>query len=499
MNLKPSDSLSEAQVNKGLGLVIKDGLAAEAMTVLTGGTFLVALALQLGASNLQIGLLAALPTLTNVFQLLAIWLVQRFKNRRAISVVCSLLARIPLLIVGILPLIFSAATSIQVLIFFLFFHYMFGSIAGASWNSWMKDLVPEQKLGAFFSNRSRLTQTLNVLVSLVLALILDYVKGHYPSSELTVYTIMFIGGGLLGLGGVYILSRTPEPVSNLNAENLGALFIRPLKDKNFRRLLVFNSTWSFALNLATPFFTVYMMKTVGLPLSYIIGFGVISQFAGIFSIKIWGRYSDKYSNKTIISIAAPVYIACILGWAFVSLPSLMGIQIAMLILINVLTGVATSGINLAITNIGLKLAPSDSAIAYISVKNMTVAFVSALAPLSGGWLADRMSSFQVNWHSLEISNWNILFLTAGILAIVALRSLRKVSEQGEIAKGLAIVEMKIVFRQKLEQNLNRQSILSVLFAPVNYPIRFTSKVIGIIDRRLTQRNRLKNAAQSKAA
>ncbi|HEY8917675.1 MAG TPA: MFS transporter, partial [Chitinophaga sp.] len=77
MKLIPSESLSEAQVQRGLHLVIRDGLAAETMIVLTGGAFLTALALQLGASNFQIGVLAALPTFTNIFQLLAIWLVQR--------------------------------------------------------------------------------------------------------------------------------------------------------------------------------------------------------------------------------------------------------------------------------------------------------------------------------------------------------------------------------------------------------------------------------------
>src|SRR3954470_13187576 len=107
-------------------MVIGDGIAAEAMTTLTGGSFLVAMALLLGASNFQIGLLAALPTFTNLFQLISIWLVRRFNNRRTITVVCSFLARFPLLIIGIIPLISSEP--INVLITCLFFYYFFGSI-----------------------------------------------------------------------------------------------------------------------------------------------------------------------------------------------------------------------------------------------------------------------------------------------------------------------------------------------------------------------------------
>ena len=178
MNLRPKKELTEAEIQTGLKLVIGDGLAAEAMTTFTGGAFLVAMAILMGATNLQIGLLASLPTFTNVFQLLSIWLVRRYNNRRAISVTCSLLARFPLLIVGSLVLLFSRY-SISLLIFFLFFYYFFGSISGPSWNSWMKDLVPEKSLGAYFSRRSSYTQTLNVVLSLTLAFVVDYIKKHY--------------------------------------------------------------------------------------------------------------------------------------------------------------------------------------------------------------------------------------------------------------------------------------------------------------------------------
>lgn len=69
MKLTPTRNLTESQVQSGLKLVTIDGLAAEAMVAFTGGTFLVAMALQLGASNFQLGLLAALPTFCNIFQL----------------------------------------------------------------------------------------------------------------------------------------------------------------------------------------------------------------------------------------------------------------------------------------------------------------------------------------------------------------------------------------------------------------------------------------------
>src|SRR5205085_4075216 len=130
MNLRPTkEQLTGQQIQSGLKLVIKDGLAAEAMTAFTGGAFLVAMALMMGASNFQIGMLAALPTFTNIFQLLSIWLVRRYNNRRAVAVTCGLLAWFPLIVIGSLPLLLPSASSINTLFLFLFFYYFFGSLA----------------------------------------------------------------------------------------------------------------------------------------------------------------------------------------------------------------------------------------------------------------------------------------------------------------------------------------------------------------------------------
>lgn len=459
MGFKPSENLNEEQIKSGLKLVIADGLAAESMVALTGGTFLVAMALHMGASNFQLGLLAALPTFSSIFQLVAVWLVQRYNNRKAITVIFSSLARFPLFVIGAMPLLFTGGSSVYALIFFLFFHYYFGAVAGASWNSWMRDLVPTDQLGAYFSHRGRLTQILNVILSLAIACILDYVKAHYPQYELASYSWMFIAGGAFGIAGIFMLGRTPEPASKITDANFFQLLQKPVRDLNFRKLLAFNSFWAFALNLATPFFSVYMMKTLGIQLSYIIALGIINQLCGIFSIKLWGRYSDKYSNKTIIRICAPVYIACLIAWAFTGMPSNFNGVISLLAIINVLSGISIAGINLAINNMGMKLAPKDEAIVYLSVKNMVVAFFSAVAPLAGGLLADFFASHQLvwnfEWHSTEgvsfipmidLKGWCFFFIIGGLLAMYSLRLLAPVKEQGEVAKDKVVTILRSRFR-----------------------------------------------------
>lgn len=447
MKLQPSDQLTNNEVKTGLHLILKDGLATETMNTLTAGTFLTAIALYMGASNVQIGILAALPTFTNIFQLISVWLVQRFNNRRAITVAGAFCGRVPLLVIGIMPLLFSSSASVPALIFLLFFQYLFASIAGGSWNSWMRDLIPQQILGSYYSHRSRLMQILNVTLSLVIAMSIDYVKAHYPAHEITVYAIMFMVSGMVGMMGVYALSRTPEPKSKPINENIVKLLSKPLKIRNFRKLLMFNSCWIFAFNMVTPFYSEYMMKTLGLPLVYIICLNIVSQVSSITSIKLWGRCSDMFSNKTIIRICAPVYICCIIVW------SVMGVigtafMLPLLVLIHISMGASNAGITLALSNIGIKLAPADEGIVYLVTKNIVTALFSATAPLAGGLLADFFTSHFVI-HLFGRGQWNLFFMAGAAVAMLSLKVLKAVQEEGEVDKKLLVVELQRTWKKQI--------------------------------------------------
>lgn len=463
MHLKPQQQLTETDIKQGMQILIVDGLAAEAMITLTGGAFLVAMALLMGANNLQIGLISALPTLTNVFQLVSIWLVRRTNNRRLVTVVCSLLARIPLLLTGAIPLLFPDLGNIRFLIVFLFFFYFFGSVAGPSWNAWVKDLVPEHVMGSYFAKRSAYTQGLNVVLSLLAAFGVDYIRRHFPTYELTTYYCMFVLAGIAGIVGALILARAEEPQSQMDKANIFKLLKRPLQDPNFLRLLLFNAAWAFAVGIAMPFFTVFMMKSMHLSLSYITVLLMVSQLTGVFTFRMWGIFADRYSNKSIIAISGPLYVACLVAWCFVGIYSTQYINILLLVLIHIFTGIANAGVNLSLNNIGLKLAPTKDAVVYLSAKNIITAVFSALAPLLGGYLADffELRHVQIDatftgpykqkvFHLLYLHEWNFLFLLSAVLSIFSLELLPWIAEKGEVGRNVVTRIMRSAIRNNLK-------------------------------------------------
>jgi hypothetical protein len=279
MKFTVKDTLTEEEIQAGLRSVIKDGLATRVKVTLTGGVFLVAFALKLGASNSVIGLMAAIPSLVQLIQIPSVYLIEKYRIRRAISVYTSALSRIFWLLIALIPFLFSTKTGLTILIVAFLLKTILGTVSLTSWNSWMRDVVPQDQLGAFFSKRMSLATAFGIPISLAAGFYLDYWKKNYPDYELYGYSILFFLGFLAGMLGIYFLITIQEPRMAHTEGKLQffKLIMQPFKDANFKNLVRFLGSWNFAVNLAAPFFAVYMLKRLQMDMSLIIALMVLSQ------------------------------------------------------------------------------------------------------------------------------------------------------------------------------------------------------------------------------
>src|SRR3989304_9544936 len=102
MTLLPQTELTAADREHGLRLLIIEALFSGGAAALTSGVILTAFALHLGASNVMVGILAAMPFLAQLLQLPAIQLVERWRRRKQIAVFASLIGRTMLAIMAAL-------------------------------------------------------------------------------------------------------------------------------------------------------------------------------------------------------------------------------------------------------------------------------------------------------------------------------------------------------------------------------------------------------------
>ena len=146
-------------------LVLYDALASEAMSTLTAGVFLTGFLVELGASNLAIGLLAAVPFTVQFLQLPSVVLIERLRARRTIATWAAGIGRSFLLAGATAPFLGTNAGIIMLVVCVASYQAM-AAIAGCAWNSWMRDLVPEGAYGRFFGRRATATTALATALAL---------------------------------------------------------------------------------------------------------------------------------------------------------------------------------------------------------------------------------------------------------------------------------------------------------------------------------------------
>jgi MFS family permease len=452
------DNLTDDEIRYGLRNVIKDGLTSQAMGTLTGGVFLVAFALKLGASNMVIGLLAAIPFLAQLIQIPSIYLIEKYRSRRAICVYSSALSRMFWLLIAAIPFLFPIETGLMVLITALILQSAVGGIGGCCWNSWMRDLVPSDRLGSFFSKRMSFAALLGSFLSLAAAFYIDKWENLFPEHKLYSYSVLFFLGFLAGMLGIYFLSATPEPCmeSIKKKQKFTGMLLTPFKDINFRNLIMALGPWSFAVNLATPFFTVYMLKSLQLNMSLIIALTVLSQITNLAFLSIWGRFSDRFSNKSVLTICGTMFMLCVLAWTFTGEPGKNIFTMPLmplLITIHIFTGISTAGVSLTSGNIGFKLAPKGQATAYLASVSLVNSLSSGIAPILGGFFADffteRQLSWKLEWSSPEnqiafqvfnLHSWSFFFFFAFLIGLYAIHRLTLVKEPGEVDEKVVVHE-----------------------------------------------------------
>lgn len=433
--------------------LLRNGIGIQIMETLAVGTFLVAYAVSLGASNFVIGLLAAIPHLSQLAQIPALYVIEHFRNRRRIYSVAGMVARPMLLVIGLAAFVSEARLALNIIMAAFGVRYLAGAFISCSWNSWMRDLIPDNQMGTVFGGRQRVMMGVGILLSLCAAGFIDVWQHFNWLPERYAFTVIY---GFAFCGGIYSVwaaSHIEEPAMAPANEQLDLWkrLLTPLKDQNFRRLLAFLMSWNFAINLATPFFTVHMLKRMELPLTWIILLMTLSQLSSFLVVSQWGRIADKMANKSVLSVCSPLFIACIFAWTFTMFPERHSFTIPLLIMIHILTGIASAGVTLAGGNITMKLAPRGNATSFMAASAIGNSIAAGSASIIGGLTADffldRKLSLIARWENpiaeqdittLNIEQWDFFFLFAVIVGLYSLHRLSFVKEQGEVGERLVI-------------------------------------------------------------
>ena len=466
---RPRAALSDEERAGGLRATTWQAVSASAADGFASGGFLVAFALAMGANNTQIGIMTALPFLMQPLQVLALVLVERMRLRKAFAVVGYFVAYAAWVLVAMVPFVLSVphAGAVTILLALVAVRGAALAFVTTGWNSWLQDLVPRESLGGFFAQRLRMATIAAAVSSMAAAVYIDFWKGSVATEDVIFgYSIAILFGAvLLGWPAVGFMARIPEPRMmrpDGPRRSLRETLAAPFSDAGFRPLVSFMFLWNFAAYLALPFFAVYMLERLEMPLSLVVGLTVASQVANVLFLRVWGPMVDQLGSKVVLSVSTSLFFLVVLGWTFTTLPDRHALTVPLLVVLHLLIGVASAGVNISTTTIRMKMAPRAQATSYLTAATLAASVGAGTSPLLGGLFADFFSvrhlqiAFEwvspartIEFPAVFLTGFDFLFAVAFVMGLVTLRVLAAVREEGEVDQQVVMDALMAQTRDNL--------------------------------------------------
>ena len=371
-------------------------------------------ALTMQATTQQIGFLTSIPNFATMLALL--WtplLAERARSRKAFIIPIDLFLSLLWLPILLVPFLFHTG-QIWWLIVLVTLSTVAGNIIGAPWSAMMADLVPPEIRGSYFGLRNGIGNLVTLIFSFVAGGLLQILTGNTRLA----FAIIFAGALFSRLISLYYLSLTPDPhpvlPQNTSRESIPRI-TRGLFSTNIGRFIVFTVFLNLSQNIASPFFSVYLLST--LKFSYI-NYQIINAIPTVVTMLVitwWGKHANKSGNIKILHITA-------LMIPFISMLWLVNSSVVWLCAVQTYSGFAWAGFNLCAGLFIWDAAPQENRTRYITLFGALGALGFMLGALIGGNLGPHLPQ-------IKGSYFLTLFLLSGILRLIAVLGLfRRISE-----------------------------------------------------------------------
>ncbi|MEX2126457.1 MAG: MFS transporter [Woeseia sp.] len=410
---------------------LKDAAAFGTMTGI-GETYFSAFALFLKATTPQIGLLASLPPLLASFvQLLSAWLGRLTGQRKAIILAGAALQALSWLPIMTLPVLFPEH-AVPLMIACVVLYQCGAHLVTPQWTSLMGDIVPARRRGRFFALRTRLVTAITFTSLLAGGFVLH--RFSREGNTLSGFIVLFSIAACARLVSLYQLSRMHDPGGQVAALEVpfDRTWWQRLRQSNVVRFSIFFALTQFSVSIASPFFTVYMLRDLKFTYLAFTVNTATAIFAQFLTLAQWGRISDVFGNRRILAATGILIPLMPLLWVFSS-------NFWYLILVQAVSGFAWAGFSLSASNFVYDLIAPNRRASYLAIHNVIASIGIFSGAMLGGYLGAvlptdlRIGDYRLSWLSPLTGVFVVSTLARAAVVIALIPKVREVRPVRDIS------------------------------------------------------------------
>ena len=372
-----------AQIKHNLTWFFFDGLFASASDNIII-TYVTLYILTLGATSAQIGLMSSFSSLASALLLLpGAILVERYGHRKEFTMAFGGgVARLAILILALLPFFVKGTVIVWVAIALSVTRDSFGNLSFPAWVSVTADVVPMEGRGRFFGSRNFIMGITGMLAILLVGELIT--RTSVPLG----YQITLGLAVILGMASTFSFGHMRDPKGSfVPLQPAGSLSPRAILREMithpyFLALGLVMAFWNFSLNIAGPFFNVYMVENLKFTASMVGITSITTSVAGLLIQQRIGRLSDRWGPRKVQLISMLIIPLMPFAWLFVT-------KFWHVILLNVFSGALWGAFNLVSFNFLLSLMPDGQRARFSAFYQILVMLALAGGAAVGAWVVTQ--------------------------------------------------------------------------------------------------------------
>lgn len=351
-------------------------------------SYVVLFALSYGATNGQVG---GLTAVTNLLGAVALFpgarLIEMVGKRKPVVVWSGGgVARFMLLLLALFPLfVTKPLVAIALIVVLNGIRSFAANLSNPAWTSMVADIVPDLIRGRYFGSRNLAMGLAGLIVVSLSGRIIS--MGNTRWGNVSGYQIVFFLAFAIGMVSTALFQQIKDPeatTATTHKHQRGDLRKAIRHSPGYLGLVVSAFVWNLSLQVAAPFFNVYLVQvfdasaaTIGI----LIG---VSSFTALFGQRVFGKLLDTRGSIWVQLVCGFIIPVLPFAWVFITAPYQVGF-------INALGGFVWAGYNLATFNLLLILTPDEQRPRAVALYQTAVFFSAVVGPLLGGYLADAVS------------------------------------------------------------------------------------------------------------
>ena len=411
------------------------------IAILVSDAYLAKLLTYIGLDDSLIGIIASLISAAFLFQLTAVFFVQRIKNVKRTVIIFNILGCLLFTGLYLIPFLPGTAAFKSVLVIVCLLAAYFGNYFVASMLfKWANSFVDPRKRGEYSATKEMISLLSGMVFTLIVGMLIDRFEAL---DRLTAGFLFIAAAGLILSVCCFVCflmigndvkraeqtANGSEPAARVQRHSLREVLANTLGNRSFVNVVILMSLWNVAQYLTVGFLGTFKTTDLLLSVGTVQLINIGSNLVRFCISKPFGRYSDKTSYARGMQLAMVISALGFLANVFTTKSTWWFI-----IVYTVLHNASFAGTNQNSYNILYSYVDQDYFVEAMAIKNSIAGVIGFSASLVG---AKILSAVQANGNMLfgiSLYGQQLLSLLSCVLVLVCIVFLRLVIDKQAIMK-----------------------------------------------------------------